>query len=674
MSNYFKSLSIRIFLPISAIIVGGGIFAAIVIFIASNYLVYNSLAQQSLKFSQGTMEAIDPDAYMEILRLLESGPQDKDIQRQVMDLKAYQDVRHQLDNIRLSNKLHSIATISRDANNNYYYVVDGHIPRRITDVSFHIPGELDVTLRKNQYVVNAFKKAEEQNSGFISNSQGSAFITTVVPILGKNKNLLGILKVDYDVDAISTRVHQIFNVQIALLIAFVLLSVVTVFFIIYRMTYILRDLGYLVEGIKEGNLTQRVEVGSDDDELSDFARTLDSMTVQLSNIVRSIKLAGENSAEVAERIEHASSVTRNMAENIALTMTRMAVVSDDMQETSMEAVKVIDGMNKNFDKINESTRVIQTEAESTSDRADSGVHILKNAIMQLESIQESVEFTSVAIRELDGKSREIVGIIGVINDLADQTNLLALNASIEAARAGEHGKGFAIVADEVNELAEQSSNSTTKISAVVQEIQTSTRQASSSMGTVVDEVLAGTKFMKQAGEAFDTIVKSSSLLSDKISDLSNTTNQMLASMSNMSKTTRNMASEAKNNSNRLKSMETDAVKQIENMEVILGMAENLKNLTNVLMELVYHFKITPGQDIEFNLAYTEKLAATEDTGDEEKEIQSIVGDSENYSDEDDYDEDDVEDFFSADDLKEFQEEALQEEKKKLSLFSKKEKS
>jgi twitching motility protein PilJ len=107
------------------------------------------------------------------------------------------------------------------------------------------------------------------------------------------------------------------------------------------------------------------------------------------------------------------------------------------------------------------------------------------------------------LEHMSTEAEQVKQILVVISDIADQTNLLALNAAIEAARAGEHGRGFAVVADEVQRLAERSASATKQIETLVKTIQTDTNEAVISMEQTTSEVVRGANLSKDAGVALD---------------------------------------------------------------------------------------------------------------------------------------------------------------------------
>ena len=147
---------------------------------------------------------------------------------------------------------------------------------------------------------------------------------------------------------------------------------------------------------------------------------------------------------------------------------------------------------------------------------------------QMGLINQSSQNSEKLIRNLNERSNEIHSIVGLITSISEQTSLLSLNASIEAARAGEHGKGFAIVADEVKKLAEQSKGSAEQIKSLIDYIQKETEEAVISINDGVKYANAGVSLVKETGILFADILDSAQNVSAQMDEISAATEQMSA--------------------------------------------------------------------------------------------------------------------------------------------------
>jgi twitching motility protein PilJ len=157
--------------------------------------------------------------------------------------------------------------------------------------------------------------------------------------------------------------------------------------------------------------------------------------------------------------------------------------------------------------------------------ARQGADAVNNTIEGMNRIRDQVQETAKRIKRLGESSQQIGEIVQLIDDIADRTSILALNASIQAAMAGEAGRGFAVVAEEVERLAERSTNATKKIAGLVKAIQSETNEAVTAMEEGTREVVEGSKLANQAGQALSEIQNVSGRLAELIQSISQASRQ-----------------------------------------------------------------------------------------------------------------------------------------------------
>ena len=153
--------------------------------------------------------------------------------------------------------------------------------------------------------------------------------------------------------------------------------------------------------------------------------------------------------------------------------------------------------------------------------AEQGTQVIQQAASEMREIADDISQSSTLIAQLGDRSEQITAIVNTIRAIADQTNLLALNAAIEAARAGEQGRGFAVVADEVRQLAARTSGSTAEISNMIGLIQSETRQAIKSMEGTRERAAEGVELANQAGTVILQIRDGASQAVDAVSMFAN---------------------------------------------------------------------------------------------------------------------------------------------------------
>jgi twitching motility protein PilJ len=246
-----------------------------------------------------------------------------------------------------------------------------------------------------------------------------------------------------------------------------------------------------VEGAARGDLTVQAEVTAD--VLGAVADAFNLTIQNLRDIVQQVKVAAREVTKGATNSETfaraLSTDALRQAEELAVTLNSVQVMTDSIQ------------------RVAEAAREAETVARDASEIALKGGVAVENTVAGILEIRETVAETTRKVKRLAESSQEISKIVALISQIASRTNLLALNASIEAARAGEAGRGFAIVADEVRQLADKSAKSLKEIEQIVMQIQSETSSVMTAMEEGTQQVITGTKLAEEAKRSLDNIIQ-----------------------------------------------------------------------------------------------------------------------------------------------------------------------
>ncbi|MCB0208695.1 MAG: HAMP domain-containing protein [Anaerolineae bacterium] len=298
-----------------------------------------------------------------------------------------------------------------------------------------------------------------------------------------------------------------------------------------EMVAYMQEMTTAAQQLAQGDLTVTIQPRSERDTLG---LAFQQMLINLRELVQQITENATQVEQASGQLNGAATQSADATNHIAATMQQISHSVTQQSDSVNHAVSAVAQTNHAIQGIaqgaqeqatavtrgaimaNKIAATIEQMAQGAEAAADKGVHstqtaqtgvkTVQQAIETLDSIKMSVEQAGAKVMEMGDLSGQISGIVETIDDIASQTNLLALNAAIEAARAGEHGKGFAVVADEVRKLAEQSAIATKEIVNLIHTIENRITEAVQAMAQSSAEVSHGVIQADQAGQALTIIL------------------------------------------------------------------------------------------------------------------------------------------------------------------------
>jgi methyl-accepting chemotaxis protein len=317
------------------------------------------------------------------------------------------------------------------------------------------------------------------------------------------------------------------------------------------------------EEIASGELVESKVTRTRTDEIGMLETAMDKLVIQLRSILHDV---AESSSMLTNAANDLNRITDESSEMVDRQQTETDLISQAIQEIQATAVHV-----------SESTNDASQAAHNAETAANEGTTIVTKTIQSIEELAAEIASSADTINELQANTKEISSILNVILGIAEQTNLLALNAAIEAARAGEQGRGFAVVADEVRHLAQNTQNATQEIEKMIALLQSGTGSAVKAMTSSHQRSTDAVNQVKHEEESLRNINQSVSKIRDMNDRISATAEEQASVTAEVS---RNVA-----NITEISSKTTKSIHSISNS------AEQLATLATQLSAKISYFKV-----------------------------------------------------------------------------------
>ncbi|GIO53410.1 MULTISPECIES: methyl-accepting chemotaxis protein [Paenibacillus] len=339
--------------------------------------------------------------------------------------------------------------------------------------------------------------------------------------------------------------------------------------------------------IAKGDFTNRVdESGS----MGDVSRSFNSMVDKLKKILNDASSITRQVMDSSRGIADKNQELKTVMATVATSANELAVGANEISSDVAGMTESIQAIELKVGNYAASTKEMKQQSEITFSLVEKGRQSVEK---QAEGMRQNVEATENVAKTIDTLSKNAQGITKItktISELAEQTNLLSLNASIEAARAGEHGLGFAVVAQEVRKLAEESTASTQEVFSLVKSIEQSIHQAIDNIKINEDVVQQQNERIREAEQIFAHIVESVQYITEQITSFSNESDLMLDSARKISAAIQNISAITEQSSAGTEQVSAAMNEQMKSIEAVVDETEAMRQAVFQLQKTIQIFK------------------------------------------------------------------------------------
>lgn len=369
-----------------------------------------------------------------------------------------------------------------------------------------------------------------------------------------------------------------------------LILIAVIYFFSKYLTGQINKANQLSQALSSGDFTATMDVKTAD-EMGVMASRFNTMTATLRETLSQVSYSAQQVAATSEQLMASAEQTSKATEQIAQSVQEIAYGTEQQVDATNQGSDVINEIAQHISLMEKGIEEVSSSTRDANRQAAEGNQMAAKTVEHMTVIHGQMEQTAAVVNALGQRSQEIGQMIALITSIASQTNLLALNAAIEAARAGEQGRGFAVVADEVRKLAEQSSSAAEQVSSLVTDIQRDTESAISAMshGSII--LGEGMTLVTATGTAFEQISDSTAHLLTRTDEVSAEMKKISQEMQTIVAAIDHISQIAIQSAGNSQTVAAAAEEQNASMEEISAAVTMLAKMAEELNDTVRSFKL-----------------------------------------------------------------------------------